>query len=174
MFAHHITISDAFTLARFGATGELAAQSFPDAQQRRLDALTTRRRQLVENITAETNRLHATTDPAPRASIERHLAWLKDELKALDAQIEHRIAACPETRAKVERMRSVPGIGPVTAAVLASALPELGSMNRWQAAMLTGTAPLANDSGKHRARRYRRARVTGGYRQSTRQNRVFH
>ncbi len=65
---------DAFVLARFGATGELAAQSFPDAQARRLDALTTRRRQLVEAITAETNRLQATTDPAARASIEQHLA----------------------------------------------------------------------------------------------------
>ncbi len=144
---------DAFALARFGATGELAAQSFPDAQARRLDALTTRRRQLVEAITAESNRLQSTTDPAARASIERHLAWLKGELKALGARIERCVAACPDTRAKVQRMRSVPGVGPVTATVLACALPELGALDRWQAAGLTGTAPLNNDSGKHRGKR---------------------
>lgn len=144
---------DAFALARFGATGELAAQSFPAEGTRRLDALTTRRRQLVEAITAESNRLQATTDPQARASIERHLAWLKDELKALDAQIGARMAACPDTRAKAERMRSVPGVGAVTAAVLLGALPELGTLDRWQAAALSGIAPLNDDSGRHQGKR---------------------
>lgn len=144
---------DAMALARFGATGELAAQSFPDAQARRLDALTTRRRQLVEEITAETNRLHATTNPAARASIQRHLAWLRDELKALDAEIEGCVSRCADTQARVERMRTVPGVGPVTATVLASALPELGTLDRWQAAGLTGTAPLNNDSGQRQGKR---------------------
>lgn len=144
---------DAFALARFGATGELAAQSFPAAGTRQLDALVTRRRQLVGTVTAESNRLQASSDPAARASVQRHLAWLKAELKALDAQIQTCVAACPDTRAKVERLRSVPGVGPVTAAVLVSALPELGTLDRWQAAGLSGTAPLNDDSGKHQGRR---------------------
>lgn len=144
---------DKFALARFGATGELAPQTFPAEGTRQLDALTTRRRQLVEAITAERNRLAATTEPAARASIERHLAWLNDELKALDAQIEACQAACPETQARVERLRSVPGVGAVTAAVLVSALPELGTLDRWQAAGLSGTAPFNNDSGRHQGKR---------------------
>jgi transposase len=144
---------DKFALARFGATGELAPQTFPSEGTRQLDALTTRRRQLVEAISAEGNRLKATTDPAARASIERHLAWLRDELKALDAQIDACQAACPDLQAKVERLRSVPGVGAVTAAVLLSALPELGTLDRWQAAGLSGTAPLNNDSGRHQGRR---------------------
>lgn len=144
---------DAFALARFGATGELSAQSFAAEGTRQLDALTTRRRQLVDAITAETNRLQATTDPSARASIQRHLDWLRKELKALDAEIETCQESCADTRAKVERLRSVPGVGAVTAAVLVSALPELGTLNRWQAASLTGTAPLNDDSGKHHGRR---------------------
>ena len=144
---------DAFVLARFGATGELAPQAFPDEGTRQLDALTTRRRQLVEAITAETNRLHATADPAARASIERHLAWLRGELKALDAEIAACVADGSQTQAKVERLRSVPGVGAVTAAVLVSALPELGTLTRWQVAGLSGTAPLNDDSGKHQGRR---------------------
>lgn len=144
---------DKFALARFGATGELAPQTFPDEQTRRLDALTTRRRQLVETITAESNRLAATTDPDARASIESHLAWLRGELKALDAKIQACQANCPEMQAKVERLCSVPGVGQVTAAVLVSALPELGTLNRWQVAGLSGTAPLNDDSGKHQGKR---------------------
>lgn len=145
---------DAFALARFGATGELAAQSFPDAKTRGLDALTTRRRQLMVAVTAEKNRLQATTDPAARESLQRHLAWLKNELNTLNIRIVRCVDACPETKANVERMRTVPGVGPVTAAVLAAALPELGALNRWQAAGLTGTAPLNNDSGKYQGRRH--------------------
>lgn len=144
---------DKFALARFGATGELAPQTFAAQGTRQLDALTTRRRQLVEAITAETNRLHATTDPAASASIQRHLAWLREELKALEDQIEACQASCPETQAKVERMRTVPGVGAVTAAVLVSALPELGTLDRWEAAALSGTAPFNNDSGEHHGRR---------------------
>lgn len=144
---------DKFALARFGATGELAPQSFPAEGTRQLDALVTRRRQLMEAITAETNRLHATTDAAARASIQRHLAWLRKELKALDAEIEACQARDPQTRAKVQRLRSVPGVGAVTAAVLVSALPELGRLDRWQAAGLSGTAPLNNDSGTHQGKR---------------------
>ena len=68
------------------------------------------------------------------------------------------LAACPHTRAKVERLRSVPGVGTVTATVLVCALPELGTMDRWQAAGLSGTAPFNDDSGKHRGRR----RTSGG------------
>jgi transposase len=154
---------DAFMLARFGIGGNLKAQSFPDAQTVALDALTTRRRQRVEAITAEANRRAATTDPAARASVERHLAWLRKELKALDAEIERCVAACPQTQATVQRLRSVPGVGAVTAAVLAAALPELGRLDRWQAALLTGTAPLNDDSGKHTGRRR-----TGGGRKDVR------
>lgn len=144
---------DTFALARFGAGVQLAAQTFPDAQTRRLDALTTRRRQVVESITAETNRLGATRDPEARTSIQRHLDWLHGELKTVDAKLKQHMAADPQTRAKVERLCSVPGVGLVTAAVLLSALPELGSLSRWEAAGLTGTAPLNNDSGKHQGKR---------------------
>ncbi len=140
---------DAFGLARFGATGELAPQSFPDAHTRRLDELNTRRRQLVETITAESNRLRAASDAHARASIQRHLAWLKSERKALEEQIRACIAACPETQGKLERLCTVPGMGETTTSLLLGACPELGTLNRWEAAALTGTAPLNNDSGKY-------------------------
>lgn len=148
---------DKFALARFGATGELAPQQFASKQTRQLDALTTRRHQLVEQITQEKNRREATSEPAARASIQRHLEWLDKELKALEAEIQGAVNACEDTRTKVERLTSVPGVGLTTATVLLSALPELGTLRRREIAALTGTAPFNDDSGKHRGRRHIRA-----------------
>lgn len=144
---------DKFALARFGATGELKPQRFADASTRRLDALTTRRRQVIEAITAERNRLGATRDPVACASIERHLAFLNGELGEIDAQIRSCATADEEIQAKLERLCSVPGVGRVTATVLLSALPELGRLNRWEIAALSGTAPFNDDSGKHQGQR---------------------
>lgn len=145
---------DALVLARFGATGELEPQEFPDAAVRHLDALVTRRRQLVDTITAEGNRLQATSDVAARQDIEAHLAWLRGRVKALEREIEICIGRSPELKAKVDRLRTAPGIGKNGSAVLVCTLPELGRMDRWEVAMITGTAPLNRDSGNSQGRKF--------------------
>jgi transposase len=139
---------DALTLARFAASGELLAQTFASADVRALDALVTRRRQVVDLITVESNRLHACADKVCRASIRKMLRDLLREKSKLEARIAEALERVPELKAKAELLRSAPGVGEVTAATLTGALPELGTLNRWQVAALTGTAPYRNESGR--------------------------
>ena len=63
------------------------------------------------------------------------------------------VRASPIWRAKEELLRSVPGIGPVSARMLLAQLPELGSLTRRQVAALVGVAPFSRDSGKMRGKR---------------------
>jgi transposase len=149
---------DALMLARFAASGELKPQTFASAEVRQLDALVTRRRQVVKMITEERNRLHASADKACRASIRQLLRALVQHKRKIEAQIAQALDRMPELKAKSDLLQSAPGVGKVVAATLAGALPELGSLDRWQAAALTGTAPFHNRSGRYQGK----SRISGG------------
>ena len=149
---------DAVLLARFAASGELKPQTFASDAVRELDALVTRRRQLVDLITVESNRLKSSAAKACRESARHVLKVLLRERRALETQIAAALDAAPELRAKADLLQSAPGVGKVTAATLTAALPELGTLNRWQVASLTGTAPYANQSGRFRGQ----TRIFGG------------
>jgi transposase len=149
---------DASVLARFAASGELLPQTFASEEVRQLDALVTRRRQVVDLITVESNRLHASADKACRTSIRQLLRMLIHQRHKLDDQIAEALERVPELKAKTELLRSAPGVGKVVAATLAGALPELGSLNRWQIAALSGTAPFHNRSGRYQGQ----SRISGG------------
>jgi transposase len=148
---------DATVLARFGAQVRPAPRPLPDRTTQALDALLTRRRQLITMRTAETNRLEL-APLAVQADLRRHLQWLARRLQALDATIAAHIAASPLWRAKDALLQSMPGVGPGLSRTLLADLPELGALSRRQIAALVGVAPMARDSGTARGVR----RVTGG------------
>jgi transposase len=148
---------DAGVLAQLGAALDPPVRSLPDAQTRELAALLARRAEVVTMLVAERNR-RATALPAVRARIERHLAWLEEELAALNADLQDRIEASPIWRAKEQLLRSAKGVGPVVATTLLADLPELGSLTHKQIAKLVGVAPLNRDSGTWRGKR----RIFGG------------
>jgi len=143
---------DAHVLAKFAQAVRPEPRALADVQTRQLEALVTRRRQVVEMITAERNRLHKAL-PAVQPRIKQHIAWLEQELKALDGDLHDSIRNSPLWRAKEELLRSVPGVGPVLTCTLLAELPELGRLNRKQIAALVGVAPLNRDSGKLHGRR---------------------
>jgi transposase len=149
---------DGLMLARFASSEQLKPQSFASAQVRQLDALVTRRRQLVDLVTVEKNRLQASMDKACRASIGKVLRALEQERIKLEAQIAAALASAPELQARVDLLSTAPGIGKINAATLAAALPELGTLNRWQVAALAGTAPFHNRSGRYQGQ----SRIFGG------------
>jgi len=127
---------DAQMLARFAEVVQPPVRPLPDAQQQQLSALVSRRRQLVQMVTAE--RQHqATALPPVRQRIQVHIDWLEQELHLLDADL----------------LRSVPGVGPQTALVLLAELPELGQLDRKAIAALVGVAPFSCESGSLRGRR---------------------
>jgi transposase len=87
------------------------------------------------------------------AGITAHVAWLTAQLDEVDADLARLVRASPVWRAKDDLLRSVPGVGPVTACTLLAKLPELGRLTRREIAALVGVAPLAHDSGTRRGRR---------------------
>ena len=148
---------DADNLAHFAQVMPLEPQQLPDKETRDLKALVRRRHQVVKMLTAERNR-YPTASPQVNEAIERHIAYLVQERKALDAELEHRVQENASWREKADLLQSVPGVGATTAATFISCLPELGTLNRKAIAALVGVAPLNSDSGKYRGKR----KVWGG------------
>lgn len=143
---------DAQILAQFAEAVRPAPRSLPDAEAQALEALLSRRRQVVAMLTAEKNRLQ-TARPMVRGDIREHIAWLEKSLAKLDADLEDMLRQSPLWREKEQLLRSVPGVGPVLSLTLLAELPELGKLNRRQIAALVGVAPLNRDSGSLRGRR---------------------
>lgn len=148
---------DARILARFAAAVRPEPRPLPDAETRELEALITRRRQLVAMVTAEQTRLEMAA-PITRKQIKAHIGWLRRQLAKVDADIDGMVRRSPLWRAKDDLLQSVPGIGDTTSRTLLALLPELGTLDRKQIAALVGLAPFNRDSGTLRGRR----RVWGG------------
>lgn len=137
---------DARMLAHFGARMQPEPRPQPEETSTALGDLVTRRRQLQEMLVAEQNR-HERASARLRPGIEAHLDWLRQQLAELEQEIAQVIAADAVLAAKATALRSIPGIGPVVAATLLGALPELGTLTRQEVAALVGVAPINRDSG---------------------------
>jgi len=143
---------DAAILAHFAHAVRPRAHFVAEEDTQYLKELTTRRRQLLEMIKAEGNRLsHASLGLRP--NLERSISHLKSLLKDLDDEMQTFIQQSPLWREKEQLLRSVPGVGRVTASTLIAALPELGTLTGKQIAKLVGVAPLNRDSGQRSGRR---------------------
>jgi len=143
---------DAAVLARFAELVRPTPRPLPDAQTQELAALLARRRQLVSMLSAERQRLD-TAVPALRPHLQRHIAWLEQELSQWEGTLRERVQGSPLWREREDLLRSVPGIGPTTAFTLLAELPELGQLNRKAIAALVGVAPFNCESGSLRGRR---------------------
>ena len=137
---------DAQILALFAERVQPTPRPLPDAAAQALDALLTRRRQLVEMLVAEKNRL-ALARPPVRRGITAHIRWLERQLTDVERDLTLAVQASPLWRAQDDLLQSVPGVGPVLSCTLLAELPELGQLTRKQIAALVGVAPLARDSG---------------------------
>jgi transposase len=144
---------DAAVLAHFAEAVRPPARAAEPAERAALDALLTRRGQLVGMKVMESNRLETCTDATVRPRVEAHVGWLEAELEDADRRLEEAVKASPAWRAQDELLRSVPGIGPVVSRTLLASLPELGAIDGGRAAALAGLAPFARDSGTTRGPR---------------------
>ena len=143
---------DARVLARFAAAVRPPLRPQPSAAVQDLQLLSRRRRQLVADRAAEQQRRRH-----DRAHLDLGFDPLAAALTAALAQVDRQLAALvqaePALRARAAWLQSIPGIGPVTAAVLLAEVPELGTCSRQQVAALVGVAPFNRDSGAWRGRR---------------------
>jgi len=144
---------DAVVLARFARVIEPAQRELPDENLRELKEQIARRNQVVDMITAETNRRQQTRSKAVQQSIDDVLKMLRAQLQNLDDDLDQAIADSTAWQAKHDLLKSVPGIGDQTARQLIINLPELGTCSRQQIAALVGVAPFNQDSGQLRGKR---------------------
>lgn len=143
---------DARVLALLGEALKPPARPLLDDETRKLEALLTRRRQMVEMLVAEKNRLQV-AHAAARPLIQKHIDWLEQQLSQVDNNLGSAVRDSPMWRDKDDLLRSVPGVGRVLALTLMAELPELGRLNRKQVAALAGVAPHACDSGTLKGKR---------------------
>ena len=148
---------DARILARFAEAVRPEVRPLKPLELQKLEALNNRRRQIVEMITIERNRL-VTAPEWIRPDIEELIAILKKRLAAINGDLNQLIRKSPLWREKDKILQSVPGVGPVMAMTLLADLPELGALNRKQISALVGVAPLNCDSGTYKGKR----RIWGG------------
>jgi transposase len=154
---------DARWLARYGLdrSHDLMRWQPPEPCQAQIEILVARRLDLVAMKSQEQNRLKAPRGHLIAHDIQSHIAELEDRIAAIETRIDDLIAQHNDFTIRARAMRSIPGIGPVLAPMLIATMPELGSLNRRQAASLAGCAPHPRDSGKLNAYRS----TSGGRRQ---------
>jgi transposase len=138
---------DARVLAHFAEAVRPEVRPLPSAEALELEALVTRRRQIVDMLTMEKNRRGIVVSARMRKGIDKHIAWLEEALRRANDDIDKTIRTSKAWKEQEDLLRSVPGIGPITARTLLAELPELGKLNRKKIAMLVGVAPLNRDSG---------------------------
>jgi transposase len=145
---------DAGVLAHFAAAIKPPLRPIKSSADLELDALLARRCQLVEMLAAEKNRRGAAPTSTVRQEVAAHIEWLEQRIAVIDSQLKAQLQSSSVWRVKDDLLQSVPGIGPVVSLSLLAELPELGTLNRQQAAKLVGVAPLNRDSGEQRGTRH--------------------
>jgi len=147
---------DARVLSHFARTlhqsdnRERLLMKLPDAQQVALQALLTRRKQLITMRVAEDNRLK-TSHKSQHKSIMAVRKVINKQLAMIDSDIDDLLHT--HFVEKLSLLKNFKGIGVGTQASLMAALPELGTLSHEQISKLVGVAPLNCDSGKHKGKR---------------------
>lgn len=139
---------DAAVIAHFAESVKPEPRAIPDEAQSLLAELVTRRRQLIEMLVAERQRQRLVTNRRVRKSLDRHIAALEKELRAIDQDIDTLMRGSPAWCEKEDLLASVPGVGRITARTMLAELPELGTLDRRRIASLAGLAPYTRQSGR--------------------------
>lgn len=143
---------DALLLARYAEAIKPAVRPLPDAAQLELHDLVARRRQIVDMVKAEKNRLARCT-PSLKPPIQAHIDWMQEQQAELECHITETIHKKSAWHNQIQLLCSTSGIGPVTAHTLVAMVPEMGALNRSEIAALVGLAPFNCDSGYYKGHR---------------------
>jgi transposase len=143
---------DAHILAHFGSIVKPRVHVLASDERQALDALLTRRNQVIGMLTAERTRMN-TVHASQRERLKKHIDWLKAELDELDKELDQSVKSFEIWKAKDTLLQSVPGVGRILSSSLLAWLPELGLLSGKEIAALVGVAPFNHDSGFTRGRR---------------------
>ena len=149
---------DAQVLADYGASATPAPTPPPDPDTMRLAQMVSQREMLVAERAAFKVRLHQADDEQLSEQLVRFISTFDKEIKSLEKLMCELVKSNAALNDKAERLKQAHGIGWNTALTLCSHMPELGTLNRSQAAALAGLAPFNRDSGQWRGQRH----ISGG------------
>ena len=144
---------DAKVLAAFGSAIQPEPTSPLSVEQKRLRQYEAQRRHLSRILVAEENRLAQLSCTELRTLSRSLISKIKNQIKTLDRRIGELIAQDQTLCDKAQKLTAISGVGARTAALLLAQMPELGQLNRRQAAALAGLAPFNHDSGSIRGKR---------------------
>lgn len=144
---------DAKLLCDFAQAMQPGTISASQLEQEHLRELESQRRHLTHLLVMEQNRASRASDSCVRRLNRSLLKQIKKQIEQLDLLIKEHIEASPELSAKAQKLTAINGVGARTAALLLAQMPELGQLNRREAAALVGVAPFNRDSGKMRGKR---------------------
>ncbi len=143
---------DAKVLADFGEKLQPQVRPLKEEQEQLLEAQLLRRRQVIDMITAESNRLKVAPESIKKG-VKKHIDYLKAELDDTDKTLDSLIAESEVCRNKLSVITSLKGLGRVTAINLLANLPELGELSHKKISALVGVCPFSRDSGSYRGKR---------------------
>lgn len=146
-------VIDARVLADMAQSSLFARERASDPEREALARAHKRRDQLVHMRQQERTRKSECIDAPLRADIEAHIRWLDAQIAQWEGEIERLVAQSAALAQSEQRLRSIPGIGPVAATTLLALVPELGSLSSKKIAALAGLAPFNVDSGQFRGKR---------------------
>jgi transposase len=149
---------DARMIALWAEHKQPEVRPLPDAQARELSELLARRRQLIEMLVAERQRLARVLSRPIRKELRASIESLERRLKRLEQEIEQRIGKSDLWQRTRQLLESVPGVSKVTSFMLIAELPELGTLGHRRLASLVGLAPFVRQSGKWRGQQM----ISGG------------
>ena len=139
---------DAIMLARFGAVLNPATTAPRSQTLETLGELVVARRALVKDRTAAKNRQHTVSSALLKRQANRRLKQIDADIDAIDAECRKLVETDQNLQSRFAILISIPGIGEVTVMNMLAEMPELGTMNKRQAALLAGLAPITRRSGK--------------------------
>ena len=144
---------DAAILTAYGQAFSPKPTPARSAAQQQLTELVRRRKQLLEMLVAQRQQADALTLTSLRRQAKRLISHLEVALEQIQAQLKEVSAQTPPLDQRVQTLQTITGVGMTTALAVLAEMPELGTLNRRQAAALAGVAPHPRESGQWQGRR---------------------
>lgn len=139
---------DAGAIARYCVAMKPPRWTPPRPEVAALQGLVRRLESLQEMVVQERNRLQTPgLSEAVKASVERTLRLLEEEVQRLQEQLEEHLSRHPELKQQRDLLTSIGGIGPTTANLLLAELSGCDFQRARQVAAYAGLVPRERQSG---------------------------
>lgn len=144
---------DAAVLTAYGRALQPKPTAARTEQEQQLAELVRRRVQVLEILVAQRQQLERLTVPALRRQAQSLVRRLERDIEQIEEQLQNLRTQASALDARVQQLEAITGVGTITALGVLAELPELGTLNRRQAAALAGLAPHPRESGQWHGRR---------------------